>query len=236
MTESNQPPSADMRRNARSDSALPSVTVVIILVMVVIVALVFIGYRVFQLESQRQGVNESLRLLEGKDKLVREARGKKLELSRLRVDHANLTSEVTKLIAEMGRLEQEIARQQSRIEAGSENLKLIEKEVDTQRARRRKVLEEKEQLLQQVEQGKRVKDRADLASARALSRRDELAPRVKELEAQSLDLETVAEGVETDEQAYFWREAGCDEIQGYLTSAAVSATEFERFLTLQKPD
>jgi EAL domain-containing protein (putative c-di-GMP-specific phosphodiesterase class I) len=44
--------------------------------------------------------------------------------------------------------------------------------------------------------------------------------------AQQLRQEIVAEGVETIEQMRFLRELGCDQLQGYLFSPAVSATRF----------
>jgi diguanylate cyclase (GGDEF)-like protein len=54
--------------------------------------------------------------------------------------------------------------------------------------------------------------------------------------AHGLQLEVVAEGVETQEQAQFLRSKGCDELQGYLLSRAVPAAEFERFLAPRKPE
>jgi diguanylate cyclase (GGDEF)-like protein/PAS domain S-box-containing protein len=48
--------------------------------------------------------------------------------------------------------------------------------------------------------------------------------------AHSLNLEAVAEGVETPEQAAFLRENGCDELQGYLFSPPVWPEELERML------
>jgi EAL domain-containing protein (putative c-di-GMP-specific phosphodiesterase class I) len=48
--------------------------------------------------------------------------------------------------------------------------------------------------------------------------------------AHSLNLEAVAEGVETPEQAAFLRENGCDELQGYLFSPPVWPEELERLL------
>lgn len=54
--------------------------------------------------------------------------------------------------------------------------------------------------------------------------------------AHGLQLEVVAEGVETQEQANFLRSSGCDELQGYLLGRAVPAAEFERFMTRQKPE
>jgi diguanylate cyclase (GGDEF)-like protein len=53
--------------------------------------------------------------------------------------------------------------------------------------------------------------------------------------AHSLQLEVVAEGVETEAQAKFLRSGGCDEVQGYLFSRPVPAEEFVRFLTRDKP-
>jgi EAL domain-containing protein (putative c-di-GMP-specific phosphodiesterase class I) len=50
----------------------------------------------------------------------------------------------------------------------------------------------------------------------------------------SLGLDSVAEGVETEEQAARLIEQGCDEIQGFLISPPVSADEFIRFLDRDK--
>jgi diguanylate cyclase (GGDEF)-like protein/PAS domain S-box-containing protein len=44
----------------------------------------------------------------------------------------------------------------------------------------------------------------------------------------SLDLEIIAEGVETPGQLAFLRREGCDEMQGYLVSAPLTAEELER--------
>jgi len=48
--------------------------------------------------------------------------------------------------------------------------------------------------------------------------------------AQQLRQEIVAEGVETPEQMRFLRSLGCDQLQGYLFSPAVTAVEFETML------
>ncbi len=48
--------------------------------------------------------------------------------------------------------------------------------------------------------------------------------------AQSLGMTTIAEGVETSEQAAYLRELGCDEIQGYWLSRPVRAQAFERLV------
>ena len=48
--------------------------------------------------------------------------------------------------------------------------------------------------------------------------------------AHSLNLKTIAEGVETEEQLSFLREHGCDEIQGYLFSRPLPAEEIPEIL------
>ncbi len=48
--------------------------------------------------------------------------------------------------------------------------------------------------------------------------------------ARDLNLRTVAEGVESVEQYRFLRDAGCDEVQGFLLSASLPAPEFYRFV------
>jgi diguanylate cyclase (GGDEF)-like protein/PAS domain S-box-containing protein len=50
--------------------------------------------------------------------------------------------------------------------------------------------------------------------------------------AKSLDLQTIAEGVETAEQQAFLREQGCDEMQGYLFSKPVAIEQFELLLSM----
>ena len=47
--------------------------------------------------------------------------------------------------------------------------------------------------------------------------------------AQTLGLDVVAEGVETEDQASFLRDQGCNEFQGYLLGRAVTAEEFVRY-------
>ena len=51
--------------------------------------------------------------------------------------------------------------------------------------------------------------------------------------AKGLDLEVVAEGVETEEQLRFLREHGCDQMQGFLFSPPVPAEQFETLLMLE---
>ena len=48
--------------------------------------------------------------------------------------------------------------------------------------------------------------------------------------AKSLQLTVVAEGVETEEQAEFLRNRGCDELQGFLISRPVPSDQFEKLL------
>ncbi|MGG4555265.1 EAL domain-containing protein [Paenibacillus humicus] len=47
---------------------------------------------------------------------------------------------------------------------------------------------------------------------------------------QSLNINVIAEGVETEEQLYFLRKHKCNQVQGYLYSRPVKAEEFEKML------
>jgi EAL domain-containing protein (putative c-di-GMP-specific phosphodiesterase class I) len=53
--------------------------------------------------------------------------------------------------------------------------------------------------------------------------------------AHGLGLTVVGEGVDMDEQASFLTQQGCDEMQGFLFSGAVTAEEFARFLKPVRP-
>jgi EAL domain-containing protein (putative c-di-GMP-specific phosphodiesterase class I) len=48
--------------------------------------------------------------------------------------------------------------------------------------------------------------------------------------ADSMNLEVIAEGVETDNQLDFLKENGCNQIQGFLFSRPLFADEFELFI------
>ena len=54
--------------------------------------------------------------------------------------------------------------------------------------------------------------------------------------AKSLELASLAEGVETEEQAAFLRAQGCGELQGFLTGAPCPPSDFARFLEREKDD
>jgi diguanylate cyclase (GGDEF)-like protein/PAS domain S-box-containing protein len=48
--------------------------------------------------------------------------------------------------------------------------------------------------------------------------------------AESLDMQTIAEGVETKEQLDYLRQQGCNEVQGYFFSKPLPAAQFEAFV------
>ncbi len=53
--------------------------------------------------------------------------------------------------------------------------------------------------------------------------------------ARSLGFRSIAEGVETPGQLEFFREQGCDEVQGYLYSRPLPAPQFEAFFLNHQP-
>ena len=54
--------------------------------------------------------------------------------------------------------------------------------------------------------------------------------------AHGLNLNVIAEGVETEEQLEFLKEHGCDEIQGHLVCKPLSVDEITRYLEEYKKD
>jgi EAL domain-containing protein (putative c-di-GMP-specific phosphodiesterase class I) len=52
--------------------------------------------------------------------------------------------------------------------------------------------------------------------------------------ARSLNLKTIAEGVETEDMRHMLRVFQCDEAQGYLFARPLPADEFARFLSAQQ--
>jgi EAL domain-containing protein (putative c-di-GMP-specific phosphodiesterase class I) len=54
--------------------------------------------------------------------------------------------------------------------------------------------------------------------------------------ARSLDIRTTAEGVENPQQLALLRNEGCDEVQGYIASQALPASEFEQLLRDWNPE
>jgi EAL domain-containing protein (putative c-di-GMP-specific phosphodiesterase class I) len=78
-------------------------------------------------------------------------------------------------------------------------------------------------------------DRSFVAELGTSTANEELVRAVIAL-AQKLNIETVGEGVETEEQLVFLRNEGCDLVQGYLLGRPVAATEFEAILELEKAE
>ncbi len=54
--------------------------------------------------------------------------------------------------------------------------------------------------------------------------------------ADSLGMQTIAEGVETEAQLAFLREQGCHEVQGYYFSRPLPAAQFETFVRAKNRD
>jgi EAL domain-containing protein (putative c-di-GMP-specific phosphodiesterase class I) len=52
--------------------------------------------------------------------------------------------------------------------------------------------------------------------------------------ADSLGLQTIAEGVETEGQLALLREQGCNEVQGYYFSKPLPAEQFEAFVRAKR--
>ncbi len=53
--------------------------------------------------------------------------------------------------------------------------------------------------------------------------------------AHNLNMQVVAEGVETEAELSFLRQRNCDAMQGFLFSRPLPAAEFENFLWSNKP-
>jgi diguanylate cyclase (GGDEF)-like protein len=67
------------------------------------------------------------------------------------------------------------------------------------------------------------------------SRGDKAIVRSIALIAMNFDMEVIAEGVESVDQAELLRDFGCHEVQGFLYSKALPPPQFERWLTRREP-
>lgn len=70
-------------------------------------------------------------------------------------------------------------------------------------------------------------DKSFVQKATASARDGAIVEAITEL-AHRLELQVIAEGVETQDQMEFCKKIGCDEVQGFLTGRPVTASHFER--------
>lgn len=189
MTEGTEPNRPRPRRDSRSDFAFPGVWVVGVLGVVVSLALLFVGYRVFDIESQRRSIQEDRAKLEGMDEAIAAARQASLKLSQLSVQVEASAQRLRDQEAQAARLEFRMQQQRDELDAGEKTLVKLREAREDESVRASDLLTKSNQLQLAIEQDRTIAADHESAKVSAESRRRLLEAEVEELSRKRVSLE-----------------------------------------------
>jgi chromosome segregation ATPase len=161
------------------------------LVVLVAAALLFVGYRVFDIEAQRRAVNEKLRLLEGKEHSLAEAIEAEIKLSQLRLQVGGAEEGLARLRDQSATLTGDLEVLRGQLESGRERLAEAQSQRQAETDRRQELENEARTLQSRIDQLKQSEEQADLAA-------DSASRTVNGLRTEIGDLEGTRESLRTE--------------------------------------
>lgn len=212
MSEPVEPRRGPARRASRSDLAFPGIWAIAVLVAVVSLALLFVGYRVFRIESERRAVIEARKLLDGQEAAIAAAREQQLKLSALRNEVVLQSKSVEGLKRTAAELEQKKQQMEGQLKADKEGLDRTRAEREHESLRAAELRADITQLVTELEHSHSVAAEANSAANSAKSalasldaeiknltdRRDALTADVSRIEGKRLGLEEGARSLQAD--------------------------------------
>ena len=162
------------RRFSYSDHSMPGVLFIAVFVVLIVTAILYVGYRVFKLESDRFELNEirkdidaDRQLLEGKKELLEEARQVSSEVRRLKTNHNSVKAELDELTDNLRQVEARKDSLRVQVDRANAELSDLRNRLVKQHTKMRKLKADEDDQLVKLQDLKRQKD-SELKEVEAL--------------------------------------------------------------------